>query len=710
MLALATWPAAQAGGSPENVLLIIDPSSSDSLYVGNYYKNARHVPDRNVVFMAPGAASFATFADDNLDALFGSLANREIADHVDYVVVAPGSPFYVSAPGLVSDACYPVSRFSISAAYTSAFVADEILGGLPSTTTNRYYRSTDEARAFDSSVAWLNGVPSTNPSARRYFIGAMLGYSGALGNTLAETLAMIDRSVAADGTRPAGTFYFMDNPSDPARNVRASQYQGAVNSIVGLGGSAAKLTGVLPTGHYDCLGIMTGAADPAILTADMTILPGAFGDHLTSWAATFDNSAQTKVSAWIAKGASGSWGTVEEPCNYPGKFPHARLHVFYFQGLSLGEAAFRSIAYFPFQGLLYGDPLCRPFAYLPSVAVDNAPTGPVSGTIVLTPTATTMHPTGAIAQFDLLIDGVLHGSISPGQDFAVATTTLTDGWHDVRVLAYDDTLVKSTGRWLGALTVNNHGRFASLSVDPLTGNWATPFVFDVAAVGGAPLEVRVVQSGRVLAAGPGSAATLTVHGLVLGAGPAGVQAEALYSDGRVVRSDPVDLTVAYASGTPNGQPPSAYGFTKRVLKDQPFVVELPGTFDDSGLPLSYEILSGPAQATLPPGQTGPYRLMRPVASAAGLDSFTFRVDSGAGNSNVATVTLDYELLRGDLNCDGTIDFGDINPFVLYLSNFAAWQATYPTCPAVAGDINGDGTYGQASFGDINPFVALLSGG
>ena len=65
-------------------------------------------------------------------------------------------------------------------------------------------------------------------------------------------------------------------------------------------------------------------------------------------------------------------------------------------------------------------------------------------------------------------------------------------------------------------------------------------------------------------------------------------------------------------------------------------------------------------------------------------------------------------LPGDLNCDGAIDFGDINPFVLYLSNFAQWQ-TYYGCNPLNGDINGDGTYGQASFGDINPFVALLTG-
>jgi hypothetical protein len=61
---------------------------------------------------------------------------------------------------------------------------------------------------------------------------------------------------------------------------------------------------------------------------------------------------------------------------------------------------------------------------------------------------------------------------------------------------------------------------------------------------------------------------------------------------------------------------------------------------------------------------------------------------------------------GDLNCDGTVSFADINPFVLYLSNFAQWQAAYPGCPAENGDINGDGTY--PSFADINPFVALMT--
>ena len=64
-------------------------------------------------------------------------------------------------------------------------------------------------------------------------------------------------------------------------------------------------------------------------------------------------------------------------------------------------------------------------------------------------------------------------------------------------------------------------------------------------------------------------------------------------------------------------------------------------------------------------------------------------------------------LVGDLNCDGRVDFDDINPFVLILSDPAGWQVQYPNCPAANGDCNHDG---QVNFDDINPFVALLSGG
>jgi hypothetical protein len=86
------------------------------------------------------------------------------------------------------------------------------------------------------------------------------------------------------------------------------------------------------------------------------------------------------------------------------------------------------------------------------------------------------------------------------------------------------------------------------------------------------------------------------------------------------------------------------------------------------------------------------------------------IASGTSNDdNGNGVPDECEQHIGDLNCDGSVNFGDINPFVLLLSNEAVYRTTFPNCIRINGDINGDGTYGQASFADINPFVALLSG-
>jgi hypothetical protein len=76
-------------------------------------------------------------------------------------------------------------------------------------------------------------------------------------------------------------------------------------------------------------------------------------------------------------------------------------------------------------------------------------------------------------------------------------------------------------------------------------------------------------------------------------------------------------------------------------------------------------------------------------------------DGVAGGSAVAQFAV---TLAGDLNCDGAVDFQDINPFVLALTDGSAYEATYPGCPLANGDINGDG---YVDFADINGFIALL---
>ncbi len=60
---------------------------------------------------------------------------------------------------------------------------------------------------------------------------------------------------------------------------------------------------------------------------------------------------------------------------------------------------------------------------------------------------------------------------------------------------------------------------------------------------------------------------------------------------------------------------------------------------------------------------------------------------------------------GDVNCDGMVDFGDIDAFVTAIVRGPAEYAVrYPNCDIGTADLNGDG---QAGFADINPFVALI---
>jgi 6-phosphogluconolactonase (cycloisomerase 2 family) len=65
------------------------------------------------------------------------------------------------------------------------------------------------------------------------------------------------------------------------------------------------------------------------------------------------------------------------------------------------------------------------------------------------------------------------------------------------------------------------------------------------------------------------------------------------------------------------------------------------------------------------------------------------------------------LLAGDLNCDGAINTFDIDPFVLALTDTAAYAEAYPGCDWMLADINGDGFVNTF---DIDPFVLLLTGG
>jgi hypothetical protein len=93
----------------------------------------------------------------------------------------------------------------------------------------------------------------------------------------------------------------------------------------------------------------------------------------------------------------------------------------------------------------------------------------------------------------------------------------------------------------------------------------------------------------------------------------------------------------------------------------------------------------------------------------GVKAGTLTISSNAPDEPARLVSLRGEVVsgwkKGDLDCDGQVNFGDINPFVLALTGREQYERQYPDCEWLNADCNGDGT---VDFGDINPFVDLLT--
>jgi hypothetical protein len=72
-------------------------------------------------------------------------------------------------------------------------------------------------------------------------------------------------------------------------------------------------------------------------------------------------------------------------------------------------------------------------------------------------------------------------------------------------------------------------------------------------------------------------------------------------------------------------------------------------------------------------------------------------------SGTATVTR-IAALAGDLNLDGSVNFLDIDPFLLALFDPAGYEAAYGLGVVFTGDVNRDGAL---NFLDIDPFMDVL---
>ena len=92
-----------------------------------------------------------------------------------------------------------------------------------------------------------------------------------------------------------------------------------------------------------------------------TYRPGAIADHLTSAGGQLTGSSQMSSLRWLSAGATGSYGSVVEPCAFVQKFPRPNIVINrYLNGETLLEAYWKSVEW-PGQGVFIGEPLAAPF-------------------------------------------------------------------------------------------------------------------------------------------------------------------------------------------------------------------------------------------------------------------------------------------------------------------------------------------------------------
>ena len=334
------------GGGPENVFLLVNSTSQDSMTVANHYIKIRHIPASNVLYLpykgSKTEISGSVFRKHILLPALDEIKRRELSAHIDYLVYSCDFPWRVFFKSDFPEEQFPpqfAPRGSLTGlTYLSAFVVAE-RKEVVSPNANLYRNVPEQgvtiSRAFRSRYRWGQGGKRARANGLSYLISSMLGVTDVRGNTVSEIVHCLLRSQQADGTRPAGTIYFMKH-NGPRSTPRHKQFAGAAASLRASGVAAQVLEGRFPTNRPAVAGLTCGVAYAGLGKSGSRFLPGAFCDNLTSFGAVFGKYLppinaktgkksvyQTSVADFVRHGATAASGTVFEPYSLPQKFPRS---------------------------------------------------------------------------------------------------------------------------------------------------------------------------------------------------------------------------------------------------------------------------------------------------------------------------------------------------------------------------------------------------
>ena len=292
-LSLAACASGIRAGEPPVVLLpqqaltadelavIVNDGDPLSRHIGRYYAEARGIPAENLIrvrFPIAPVMDPDTFA----------AIHRQVRD---------ATPQGVQAYALTWAAPYRVGCMSITTAFAAGYDPAFCASPCELTRPSPLFAS-PASRPFDA-TGWRPTM-------------ALAGLD------FESVKALIDRGLAADETRPPGTAYLVET-SDTRRSVRARGFD-RVRAALGGALRIEHIKADALTGKPDVLFYLTGAVSVPDIDTNR-YRPGAVADHLTSSGGQLTDSRQMSSLRWLEAGATGSYGAVIEPCNFPVEVP-----------------------------------------------------------------------------------------------------------------------------------------------------------------------------------------------------------------------------------------------------------------------------------------------------------------------------------------------------------------------------------------------------
>ena len=434
-LAGAFQPSARALG-PHEIVILANGQDADSVFVAEQYAAMRQVPECNIITLAlprdlPLAITPAQFNSLIRLPVEAACAERGIRDHVLAWAYSSGFPIRTATDPVMSlqgitflRGTVPAPESIAKGTYSSPF-----FGG-PSSTSQPGF----PPQSLDMNRAWM-GKSMPVPSI-------MLGFAGPRGNTRDEIMACLKKGAAADGTHPAGSVYIVTN-----NDIRSLCRQWEIPALVqemAAGGRSLVVSNLVPraTDSPPLSGFMTGNAEiPGLGDGQFEFLPGAMADHLTSFGAAFDNSSQTKITAWIRSGATAAAGTVVEPYALWMKFPHARLFAYPPAGCTILESYYQAIRC-PLQILIIGEPLSSPWAPASTLTLKGLPGGGLSRRCTVS-AAVHARNDEIFNRFAFLVDGRILQPAGTNASILLDPAGLRRGRHTLRAVAYRVGMVRA---------------------------------------------------------------------------------------------------------------------------------------------------------------------------------------------------------------------------------------------------------------------------